>query len=74
MSATSVFFMAPAQDPIQPPTTNAAPQSAVRGSTVAMGPAFLPHTYSPVTRRNFGVTLLVYSIMMMALFPVTWPM
>ena len=75
MSATGVFFMALASkypDPALAHDERRRLKVLYWGSTVAMGPTFLLILYSLVMRRNFGDNhLLVYSIMLMALFPVT---
>ena len=75
MTATSVFFMALASkypDPALAHDERRRLKVLYWGSTVAMGPTFLLILYSLVMRRNFGDnTVLVYSIMAMALFPVT---
>ena len=75
MSATGVFFMALASkypDPALAHDERRRLKVLYWGSTVAMGPTFLLILYSLVMRRNFGDNdVLVYSIMLMALFPVT---
>jgi len=75
MSATGVFFMALASkypDPALAHDERRRLKVLYWGSTIALGPTFLLILYSLVIRRNFGDNdLLVYSIMMMALFPVT---
>jgi hypothetical protein len=75
MSATGVFFMALASkypDPALAHDERRRLKVLYWGSTVAMGPTFLLILYFLVMRRNFGDNdLLIYSIMLMALFPVT---
>ena len=75
MSATGVFFMALASKYPEPTLAHDERRRLkvlYWGSTVAMGPTFLLIIYSLVMRRNFGDNdLLIYSIMAMALFPVT---